>query len=429
LDFLQLISDLRNKEASDLHLEPGLSPVARIHGVLKPVGSRPLAPAETSALARSLLSDEEQESFAAHQAVDFSQVMGGIHCRINVMKTQRGIGLAIRLLASEQPTLARLNLHPCLADFVTNRHGLIVICGPTGCGKSSTMAALIHEINTRDSAHIVTIESPIEYAITPRRSLIRQREVGRDTPSFERALIDALRQDPDVIMVGEMRDREIIQLTLNAAETGQLVLSTLHASSTHEALQRMVAAFPPDIQSAVSAQLADCLIGVVSQRLRFDEKVGIRLPLCEILAATHPARHLIRQGQFFKLPSVLETGHAEGNWTARRYQEWLDGRNDFYVPVKDDRIEPDLESGIDLGRISSKTAPAKPEPSSETSGLEEADLARSDSKSMPEEPLPGDVIVIEEPDETSLGELLKKMGEPPDRLSKDGKKKKPKQKE
>ncbi|MBU0753949.1 MAG: PilT/PilU family type 4a pilus ATPase [Planctomycetes bacterium] len=407
MDFLQLIADLRKREASDLHLEPGLSPVARINGLLKPVGNRVLEPRETSALARSLFGEREKEIFTTLHAVDFSQVMGGGLCRINVMKTQRGVGLAIRLLASVQPTLTRLNLHPTFTDLVSTKHGLLVICGSTGCGKSSTLAALIHEINTREKVHIVTIESPIEYAIAPRQSLIRQREVGRDTPTFERALIDALRQDPDVIMVGEMRDREIMQLTLNAAETGHLVLSTMHASTTAEALQRLAAAFPPENQSAVCAQLADCLIGVVAQRLRFDEELGIRVPICEILRATTPIKHLIRQGHFFKMASAMETGYAEGNWTFRRYQEWLDSRTDYYRPSGKEEINklPDLDQDLempDLGEL----------PSEEEIGLVKNPPPVKKAATFGEAST-DDVIVIEEPDEKSLTELLKKLNPPP----------------
>ncbi|MHC4942387.1 MAG: type IV pilus twitching motility protein PilT [Planctomycetota bacterium] len=406
MDYKRLIADLRRKEASDLHLEPGLRPTARLQGDLKAVGSHPLDPAETLAVARSMLSEQDWKAFATRQAVDFSQKIGGVHCRINIMKTHRGVGLAIRLLAATQPTLTRLNLHPTLGDLVKKKHGLIIICGPTGSGKSSTLAALVHEINVRESAHIVTIESPIEYYIQPRRCFIRQREVGRDTPSFERALIDALRQDPDVIMVGEMRDREIIQLTLNAAETGQLVLSTLHSSTTAEAVQRMVAAFPPEIQSTVSAQLADCLIAAISQRLRFNEKYNIRVPVCEIMKATTPVKHLIRQGQFFKLPAAMETGHQDGNWTFHRYEEWLDGRTDFYVPVAEDALEaaPQLEKSVDaevpVKEVVFDDAPPKEE------AVEPAPDAYTPEVAPPEE-----VFVIEEPAESSLGELLEKMGE------------------
>src|SRR5262249_39203600 len=158
----------------------------------------------------------------------------------------------------------RLNLHPDLRKLVTHTHGLILVSGPTGSGKSSTLAALIQEINLNEARHIVTIEAPIEYTFRPRRAYIRQREVGRDTPSFEQALLDALREDPDVLMVGEMREPETMRLTLNASETGHLVLATVHSATCAEALQRVVAAFPAEIQSGVAAMLADCLLAVIS---------------------------------------------------------------------------------------------------------------------------------------------------------------------
>src|SRR5206468_2733720 len=160
--------------------------------------------------------------------------------------------------------------------FAALPHGLILVSGPTGCGKSSTMAALIQEINTTEPRHIVTIESPIEYTFRPRLAYIRQREVGRDTPSFEQALIDALREDPDVLMVGEMREPEVMRLTLNASETGHLVFATVHSSSCIEAIQRIANAFPADMQSPVRAQLADCLGGGICQRLRFRPDLKIR---------------------------------------------------------------------------------------------------------------------------------------------------------
>src|SRR3954468_5863211 len=173
---------------------------------------------------------------------------------MNILQTSRGIGFAIRLLASFQATIESLNLHPDLKKFITHPHGLILISGPTGSGKSSTLAALIQEINLADTRHIVTIEEPIEYPFRPRRSYIRQREVGRDTPSFEQALLDALREDPDVLMVGEMRDPETMRLTLSASETGHLVLATVHSSTCAEALQRIVSAFPAEIQTGIAAQ-------------------------------------------------------------------------------------------------------------------------------------------------------------------------------
>jgi len=210
-------------------------------------------------------------------------------------------------------------LHPDLKKLVKNTHGLILVSGPTGSGKSSTLAALIQEINLTETLHIITVENPIEYSFRPRRAYIRQREVGRDTPSFEQALLDALREDPDVLMVGEMRDPETMRLTLSASETGHLVLATVHSSSCAEAVQRVASAFPPEIQSAVCAQLADCLVAVISQRLRFRTDLNIRVPECEILMATHAVKNFIRNRDFSKsaLPSkrVLNTACGVFNVT------------------------------------------------------------------------------------------------------------------
>jgi twitching motility protein PilT len=402
LDIQQIIAGLRQKGASDLHLEPGLEATARIQGDLRSLGGDPLEAKVTRQMARELLSDPEWETLAARRSMDFSTVLGGVRCRVHILKSQRGIGLALRLLSSFQPTLERLNLHPDLARLVEKRHGLIVVSGPTGSGKSSTVAALIHEINQSESRHIVTLESPIEYTIAPRKSFIRQREVGRDTPSFERGLLDAMRQDPDVIVVGEMRERETMQLTLNAAETGQLVISTLHSANTSEAVQRMVSAFPPEIQGSVCNQIADSFIAFVAQRLTFNEAFGIRVPVCEILVSTHPVKNQIRQGQFFKLPSALETGHGEGNWTFRRYHDWLDKRTDFFVPSTVEALEAEPRRVEDPA--GSKPLKAAPIPKEPAKSME--DPAKLD---RPGEADPEDVIVIEEPEEKSLSELLKKI--------------------
>jgi twitching motility protein PilT len=270
--------------------------------------------------------------FIDRGSADLSRNVNGQRCRLNVLRTARGVGFAIRLLSSFQATLRALNLHPDLIKLVHPSHGLVLISGATGSGKTSTLAALLQEINLREARHIITVESPIEYALTPRKSFVRQREVGRDTPSFAQALIDSLREDPDVLMVGEMREPEVMQLTLNAAETGHLVLATVHSGSSAEALQRVVSAFPPEVQSSVCAQLADALVGVVAQRLRYRADLGIRIPECEVLLANTPAKALIRSGQFFKLASTIETGAADGCWTFNRYGEWLSRRTDWVLP-------------------------------------------------------------------------------------------------
>jgi twitching motility protein PilT len=217
------------------------------------------------------------------------------------MHTSRGVGFAIRLLASFQATIERLNLHPDLKKLVAPTTGLVLVSGATGSGKSSTLAALIQEVNLTESRHILTLESPIEHIFRPRRAYIRQREVGRDTPSFEQGLLDALREDPDVLMVGEMREPETMRLTLNAAETGHLVLATVHSGTCAEALQRIVLAFPSEIQNNVAAQLADSLVGVVCQRLP-PARLEYPPPECEILRSTSPVKTFIRNRDFFKTP-------------------------------------------------------------------------------------------------------------------------------
>lgn len=321
----------REQGASDIHLEGGMPMALRVRGVLRLVGEPVPAPTLTT-LARELIDEEDWPGFVERCSYDISRTLEGQRCRINVLRSSRGVGFAIRLLASAQATLKKLNLHPDLRRLVEPTHGLLLVSGSTGSGKTSTLAALLQELNLHEARHIITVESPIEYALVPRQSFIRQREVGRDTPSFERALIDSLREDPDVLMVGEMREPEVMRLTLNAAETGHLVLATVHSSSAAEALQRVVSAFPADVQGAVCAQLADCLVGVVSQRLRYRAELGIRVPECEVLVASTASRSLIRQGHFYKLPSVIETGAADGSWTFARYAEWLARKTDWHLP-------------------------------------------------------------------------------------------------
>jgi twitching motility protein PilT len=317
--------------ASDLHLESGMPAALRVCGNLR-ISGEPVPPKNLATMARSLIGEEQWPVFLERRSFDMSRTIRGIRCRINVLQTARGVGLAIRLLGSFQATIERLNLHPDLRKLVKNSHGLILVCGATGSGKSSTLAALIQEINLTEARHVVTVESPIEYTFRPRRAFIRQREVGRDTPSFEQALLDALREDPDVLMVGEMREPETMRLTLNASETGHLVLATVHSATCAEALQRVASAFPPEIQGAVCSQLADSLVAVIAQRLRFRPDLNIRVPECEILMATHAVKNFIRTRDFFKISSAIETGAEHGMWSWQRYAKWIAARGSWFMP-------------------------------------------------------------------------------------------------
>jgi twitching motility protein PilT len=401
MDIDSLVNLAATNGASDLHLEAGLPAAVRVRGTLRTVGE-PLSPKLLMEMARQVIGDEQWPRFVAQRSSDLSRNIQGVRCRINVMQTARGIGFAIRLLASFQATVERLNLHTDLKKLVDHTHGLILVSGPTGSGKSSTLAALIQEINLTDARHIVTIESPIEYNFRPRRAYIRQREVGRDTPSFEQALLDALREDPDVLMVGEMRDPETMRLTLSASETGHLVLATVHSSTSAEALQRVVSAFPAEIQSGVAAQLADCLVAVIAQRLRFRQDLNIRVPECEILMATHAVKNFIRNRDFFKIASSLETGAEHGMWSFQRYRTWLENRTNWTLP--------------DQAAQAAESEPAEPSappvvlpafaPAPRTARLEKAPPTPAPALN------PGKPSRIEiEPVEGEFGKILKRPGE------------------
>src|SRR3954468_651755 len=328
-----LIRVARERGASDVHLEAGLPAALRVSSDLRILGE-PLSADALMAMAHEVIDGDLWTEFVQRGSYDLSRVIEGVRCRINVLHSARGIGFAIRLLSSAQVTVEKLNLHPDLKKLAALPHGLILVSGPTGSGKSSTMAALIQEVNQTQARHIITVEQPIEYQIRPQASFVRQREVGRDTPSFEQALIDALREDPDVLKVGEMREPETMRLTLNASETGHLVMATIHSSSAVEALQRMILAFPSEIQNSVAAQLADCLSAVICQRLRFEERLGIRVPECEILRPTHAVKNFIRRAEFHQIASVMETGADHGMWTFARYRNWMAAKKDWYVPPK-----------------------------------------------------------------------------------------------
>ncbi len=397
MDLESLISQAASNGASDLHLESGLPAAMRIRGTLRLAGDA--IPANVLAeMARRLVGEESWQFFLERRSFDFSRTIQGVRCRINILQTSRGTGMAIRLLSSFQATVEKLNLHPDLKKLIRHTHGLILVSGPTGSGKSSTLAALIQEINLSDTRHIITVESPIEYFFRPRRAYIRQREVGRDTPTFEQALLDALREDPDVLMVGEMRDPETMRLTLNASETGHLVLATVHSSTCAEALQRIASAFPAEIQGSVCAQLADCLVGVVSQRLRFRPEVNIRVPECEILLATHAVKNFIRTREFFKISTALETGAENDMWTFQRYAKWLDGRTNWSLPGQNS--EP-LEN-----EPAEMVAPAPPLPP-----VASASKTFKKSSGEPQKTTTPEKSRIEiEPTEGGLQDILKKFG-------------------
>lgn len=389
-----LISAANGEGASDLHLEPGLPAAVRVRGVLRTLGD-PLNARALVNFAQDLVGQNDWPRFLERRSYDCSRNINGVRCRINVLQSARGVGFAIRILSSFQATIEKLNLLPELGKLVKHPHGFILVSGPTGSGKTSTLAALIEEINAVEARHIITLESPIEYTFRARAAYIRQREVGRDTPSFEQGLLDALREDPDVLMVGEMREPETMRLTLNAAETGHLVLATVHSSSCSEALQRVVSAFPAETQSAVRAQLADCLLAVICQRLRYRPDLKIRVPECEILTSTVAIRTFIRNSDFFKIAAQIEMGAEHGMWTFQRYQTWLENKKTWHFPGPEPN-EPAVE----------------PEERIELPAPVPASRERGPAPSANKAPPAGKAGAIEiEPVEGGLKEVLKKLAD------------------
>jgi twitching motility protein PilT len=308
--------------ASDLHLSTGLPPLIRLHGEIGALPGwtgGPLTAEATTALVLSLLDERQRAEFEGRAEYDFSVgVPGAGRFRGNAYRHQRGPGVALRVIPAEIRTLETLGAPPALAAMMGGRRGLVLVTGPTGSGKSTTAAALIDLVNRTRAGHIVSVEDPVEFVHTPQRCLVTQREVGPDTGSFPDALRAALREDPDVIFVGEMRDLETISLAVTAAETGHLVVATLHTAGAARSVERIVNVYPAAEQQFVRTLVAGCLLGVVSQALLKRRDVPGRIAAFEVLVSTSAARNLIRQGKGHQLPSVIQTGLGEGMTTFRR---------------------------------------------------------------------------------------------------------------
>lgn len=354
------VSTGRRLGASDLHLEGGSALAARIRGDMRALGDAVPA-GDLVRIGQEVLRAEGWAQFLARGSADVSLVVAGTRCRINFYRTIRGLALAIRLLAPSVNDVRACNLHPDLRRLVDATTGLVVVSGPTGSGKSTTLAALIEELNATRARHIITLESPLEYLFTNRRSFIRQREIPTHSPSFEQAIIDALRENPDVLVISEMRTPEVIRLTLNAAETGHLVLATLHSATCAEALSRMCMAFPADLQSNIRAQLADSLVGVLCQRLDFLEGPQLRVPRCELLLASSGAKGAMRSGQFSQLANVIQSGGDDGMWTFDRYQRWMEQNHDWVRPTAAQATtSPAAEQSGTAGEIADDPLLARP---------------------------------------------------------------------
>ena len=313
MDLHSLLKEMMARDASDLHLVGGISPVLRIDGDLEMLGDKTLTPEKVKSLIYSVISAEKIAEFEKTHELDFSfGVNEGGRFRTNVHFQKGSIAAAIRHIPDGVPSLSELNLPPVLAELALKKSGFILVTGPAGCGKSTTQAAMVDIINEHRCAHVITLEDPMEYLHSHKKSVVEQREVGSDTFSFAESLKRCLRQDPDVILIGEMRDLETIATAITAAETGHLVLATLHTPDAPGAVDRIIDVFPPHQQSQIRTQLANTLQAIIAQFLLPKKSGGGRVPAVELLLTSPAVRNLIRSAKSHELPTAMETGTQLG---------------------------------------------------------------------------------------------------------------------
>jgi twitching motility protein PilT len=308
-----LLEEVVKKKASDLHIQVGLPPMLRIDGSLVPVsGADILTDEAVETLIFAVLDEDQKQILLKDKEFDFSFAFGEMgRFRVNAFHERGNLAAALRLITNEILTVEQLGLPPIVTKFAEYPRGLVLITGPTGSGKSTSLAALIHKINMEQAKHIITIEDPIEYTHNSRKSVIVQREVHYDTYSFSAALRSALREDPDVVLIGEMRDLETIASAITIAETGHLVFATLHTNSAAQSIDRMIDVFPPHQQPQIRAQLSNILMAICSQRL-IPAIGGGRIAAAEVLIGTPAVRNIIREGKSHQLDAVIQTGAEFG---------------------------------------------------------------------------------------------------------------------
>jgi len=308
-----LLEEVVKKKASDLHLQVGIPPMLRVDGSLIPVtGADPLTDETVETLIFAILDEDQKQILLKDKEFDFSFAFGDLgRFRVNAFHERGNLAAALRLITNDILSIEQLGMPAVVNKFAEYPRGLVLVTGPTGSGKSTSLAALINKINTEKSAHIITIEDPIEYTHKSKKSVIVQREVHYDTYSFSAALRSALREDPDVVLIGEMRDLETIASAITIAETGHLVFATLHTNSAAQSIDRMIDVFPPHQQPQIRAQLSNILMAICSQRL-VPSIGGGRVVAAEILVATPAVRNIIREGKTHQLDAVIQTGAEFG---------------------------------------------------------------------------------------------------------------------
>jgi twitching motility protein PilT len=312
-DLLQLVVD---ENASDLHLAVGLPPVLRINGSLQPLDADPLRPEDTERMMKSVTSEDHTQKVREQGGTDFGFGFGtAARFRVSVFKQKGHVGLVLRLIPSRLMSLEEIGLPAQIKDLLFKPRGLILVTGPTGSGKTTTLASMLNIINEERDCHIITIEDPVEYYHVHKRSVVTQREIGVDVPSFKEALRRGLRQDPDVMLVGEMRDLETMEAAITAAETGHLVFATLHTTGAARTVDRIVDAFPTNQQEQIRTQLSSSIVAVISQLLLVRKDKPGRVAAFEIMFATPSIRALIRDNKTFRITSDIQTGARWGMMT------------------------------------------------------------------------------------------------------------------
>ncbi|MCL7748102.1 type IV pilus twitching motility protein PilT [Halalkalibacter alkaliphilus] len=316
MDIEKLLYFAFQNKASDLHITVGATPCLRVNGKLKKVNSDVLTPELTLAMAKQIIPEDQFLKFEENGELDFSHAIQGVcRFRVNVFRQRGSVGIVCRVVDGNVPTLGELGLPSILQDFAKQTQGILLVTGPTGSGKSTTLAAMIDYINETMSKHVLTLEDPIEFLHKHKKSIVNQREIGHDSKAFSVGLRAALRQDPDVILVGEMRDLDTVQTAITAAETGHLVLGTLHTQTASQTVHRIIDVFPAEQHRQVRMQLASSLLGVVSQRLLPTANGKERIAALEILVNNTAVANLIRTDKIHQILSVLETSRNSGMQT------------------------------------------------------------------------------------------------------------------
>jgi len=351
--FEELVISGVSQGISDIHISGGQPLVYRKDGNIIFDRTNIWSHKDIDSVVEGMLNEKQLRTLNKRWSVDYALFINKIRVRINVFYTTRGLSMAVRLVPEATPNIRILNLHPSLQQIPELKSGLVLICGSTGSGKSTTIAAILEEINRTRALHIVTLEDPIEFRFRPKKCFIEQREVGIHVPSFRQGLLDVLRENPDVVLVGELRDPETIRLALNAAESGHLVIASLHASSVEDAIYRISNSYVGDSDEIMRFQFASALSWLIVQQLYFVERLGFRVPALSILKANTSVRSVIRENKLSQIETIMYTSRNEGMFTLERYvNEFIERKGEFQHPrkifesVDDTNPEPDYRSHL-----------------------------------------------------------------------------------